>query len=530
MEILCLDTLVKWRGDEETGRDQLDEILREVVVISDSEDEMSEDDTDDSSIAEIMPARTTIPIRTSGNVPPLGQTGPGGLRSPRAAQIQNGPKSKGNVQKNNGKKAFAKKNKKEKRGFKRYNAWQEAIERYRGDRGPEPQRNPSVQHPDHPTRNSQPPRARTALPQTPMDFDDDFQPTSQGAGPAPNENGYVRHAQALRRPMLNTGPHSYSLPTRQPVVEKVMSPAYRQSPNVSDPRRPGDLATNPLQDMLVRSIEPISPNAMKPAFVRAVPPRSQGYGNYPPIRSNIQNSPRNLSPLRGPVLREEPPLSGRRVAEYFPTGIQAPGSYRDDRGLGTSAIPRERGHLAAVDSYSAPISPLYHPGTRPLEPNRISLAPARPLYRDEARPGGRSNPIIMEDRGGFYEMVPSRPEAVRTYSGSVEVHRVVRGQRPPEPHRIVSSDEGSRILRESQGRAGVQVIPITRGQPMHPDSRPHFVPANNEIGHPVSDGVIRVRTMESERRPPFEQRYRTPESRPVSGNPMTPQYQSNGEV
>ncbi|CAK7228858.1 hypothetical protein SEUCBS140593_007051 [Sporothrix eucalyptigena] len=50
---LCLDVLVKWRGDEETGRDQLDEILREVIVISDSEgeddDDNGEDDEADSS-------------------------------------------------------------------------------------------------------------------------------------------------------------------------------------------------------------------------------------------------------------------------------------------------------------------------------------------------------------------------------------------------------------------------------------------------------------------------------------------------
>ncbi|KAI9738490.1 MAG: hypothetical protein M1818_005387 [Claussenomyces sp. TS43310] len=45
VESLCLDILVKWRGDEETGRDQLDEVLREIVVISDSEeDEDSEED------------------------------------------------------------------------------------------------------------------------------------------------------------------------------------------------------------------------------------------------------------------------------------------------------------------------------------------------------------------------------------------------------------------------------------------------------------------------------------------------------
>src|SRR5450432_2658834 len=48
VEPLCLDILVKWRGDEETGRDQLDEILREIVVIDDSD----EDDDDESESEE----------------------------------------------------------------------------------------------------------------------------------------------------------------------------------------------------------------------------------------------------------------------------------------------------------------------------------------------------------------------------------------------------------------------------------------------------------------------------------------------
>ncbi|KAK4162273.1 hypothetical protein QBC43DRAFT_80821 [Cladorrhinum sp. PSN259] len=47
VETLCLDFLVKWRGDEETGRDQLDEILCEVIVISDSENSDSESDDDE---------------------------------------------------------------------------------------------------------------------------------------------------------------------------------------------------------------------------------------------------------------------------------------------------------------------------------------------------------------------------------------------------------------------------------------------------------------------------------------------------
>lgn len=49
VEPVCLDFILKWRGDEETGRDQMDEILREIVVITDSDDssENSDDDEDD---------------------------------------------------------------------------------------------------------------------------------------------------------------------------------------------------------------------------------------------------------------------------------------------------------------------------------------------------------------------------------------------------------------------------------------------------------------------------------------------------
>ena len=49
VEPVCLDVLVRWRGDEETGRDQMDEILREVVIITDSEEEEEDSSSDEES-------------------------------------------------------------------------------------------------------------------------------------------------------------------------------------------------------------------------------------------------------------------------------------------------------------------------------------------------------------------------------------------------------------------------------------------------------------------------------------------------
>ncbi|KAI0025670.1 hypothetical protein F4780DRAFT_218922 [Xylariomycetidae sp. FL0641] len=75
----CLDIIVKWRGDEETGRDQLDEILREVVVISedegsdddDNEDETETDSTDseDIRIVDARPAASNTHPQTLMRAP-----------------------------------------------------------------------------------------------------------------------------------------------------------------------------------------------------------------------------------------------------------------------------------------------------------------------------------------------------------------------------------------------------------------------------------------------------------------------------
>ncbi|KXJ97151.1 hypothetical protein Micbo1qcDRAFT_5825 [Microdochium bolleyi] len=68
----CLDVIVKWRGDEETGRDQLDEILREVIEISDSEDESGEESSGLQSPDYVLTDRSAAasPMAVSISRPP----------------------------------------------------------------------------------------------------------------------------------------------------------------------------------------------------------------------------------------------------------------------------------------------------------------------------------------------------------------------------------------------------------------------------------------------------------------------------
>lgn len=138
VEPVCLDFIVKWRGDEETGRDQMDEILREVVIITDSEesDESSEEDSSDEEGEVSSSSSESIPELTSGNQnrPPPGpnRLAPG-LTAQRNCTLERGitalddislseqqPKTSTNVQTD----------KRTQRGFKRYQAaWDDAIHR-----------------------------------------------------------------------------------------------------------------------------------------------------------------------------------------------------------------------------------------------------------------------------------------------------------------------------------------------------------------------------------------------------------------
>ncbi|KAK4139825.1 uncharacterized protein C8A04DRAFT_15505 [Dichotomopilus funicola] len=69
VESLCLDILVKWRGDEETGRDQLDEILCEVIVISDSESDESDDEDDEAEEEDGSAASSAVSSSVDGGAP-----------------------------------------------------------------------------------------------------------------------------------------------------------------------------------------------------------------------------------------------------------------------------------------------------------------------------------------------------------------------------------------------------------------------------------------------------------------------------
>ncbi|KAF5027774.1 hypothetical protein F66182_104 [Fusarium sp. NRRL 66182] len=471
VEALCLDTLVKWRGDEESGRDQLDEILREVVVISDSEGEESGEETDDSSVEDVV-FQATNNIR-SGPVQNISsQVGTSHNQSPR---INSGPKAAVTPNpKRKGKKAKRKTSaeKKGQRGFKRYQAWQDALDRYRNEQDPASQSPPGPPS----TYTHAPPPASTVVHMV-----EEFPAASQlrliseRAGPAPYENGYVG------KPHYPTNGHFMG---ESRVARKVKSPFF-EAPSTT--HLPVPSTADRLQDMLVQSIEPVSPNAMKPSFVRAVPPRGQGYTNEPSISSSLQHPPIMSSPSRGVDMRGEPmQISRTTVNEDSPYGdrrYNGPGQVvlqpRQEpsssyHGSGMSNIPsyryetRSRG-IPNTSSYR------YEIRSRGMQnPTRI-LVSRRP-YKEAQRLGDRDTPIVMEDRGGFFERVPvhSTGNHPASHDGGITDYKrpVPEPYSAPENYLAVPWQGGPRMLQDNRTNADVEMIPIDR-VPL--EVRPHHV-------------------------------------------------------
>ncbi|KAH7133331.1 hypothetical protein B0J13DRAFT_587607 [Dactylonectria estremocensis] len=531
VEGLCLDTLVKWRGDEETGRDQLDEILREVVVISDSEDEDFGQDTDESSVEEIEPPLTAAVLtRVESNA--SGQAGLSRLRSPRTTVNHTGPltraKSKGKAGKANRKNLSDKKGQ---RGFKRYHAWQEAIRRYREEQEPEPRLSPMGITPNYAPRRQL--ILGPAAPYTPHEFPDpsELRITSKDAGPVPTENGYVVQQPSYSGQSMKPARHSYSPRPRPPMHDKVMSP--QTHPSGQSPHQPVSRVNTHLQDMLVRSIEPASPESMRPSFIRTVPSRSQGFGNGSPARSSMQYSPRGPSPLRGVIVRDEPIFPRRRLMRDQPLlGAKPLAGYHDDHRGQMPNVSHEQRHVPTCGGFAVSNSPLYRSDVGPLESDQPpTLVPSWRPFENVPRPGETSSPVLMADRGGFFERVATHPDGAHPLPRATEIIEYRQPtnevQRAPEPHRVVSWHEGSRILRGGQGSARVEVIPIAsapfgrapRTVLADPAVIEQRAPAHRALGQVVDDG----------RYPIYPGRTRF-EPRPVSGSHFVPRQEVYREV
>ncbi|TQS37939.1 hypothetical protein Golomagni_01568 [Golovinomyces magnicellulatus] len=141
VEPLCLDIILKWRGDEENGRDQMDEILREVVIITDSESENEDDHSSPKIDSSEEEAVIFLSDQSRPNFQPELRNLPQGtvtvpVRTARGSSPENGLgralpsfSTRKSVSKTRDRRA--------RRGFKRYQAaWEQAVNRQKKSLSP----------------------------------------------------------------------------------------------------------------------------------------------------------------------------------------------------------------------------------------------------------------------------------------------------------------------------------------------------------------------------------------------------------
>ncbi|KAK4042269.1 hypothetical protein C8A01DRAFT_14047 [Parachaetomium inaequale] len=309
VESLCLDILVKWRGDEETGRDQLDEILCEVIVISDSESDESDDDEDEddsstvssgdeSSVDRVMrdngTARATLPPVDPAPAPLATNSSRNeGLRANHAPQKVNKPSRK---DRRTAKWA--------QRGFGRYQAardqaWHQAVERQRlGNDGPMPSNGPTAMdrsdsHGPQPWRTGEPGRADPGMTAFRNPAAPPYPAHLAYGAPMPSVDVSRDPGNRVHEPQRTISAPTYHMPQQvriqenppngfRPIVGSRTAPYG--APEVERVSYHGE----DLKDFLVQSIEPASPQApsLPPRFPALYRPAGPGlpHGGQSPVR------------------------------------------------------------------------------------------------------------------------------------------------------------------------------------------------------------------------------------------------------
>ncbi|KAK0386353.1 hypothetical protein NLU13_6190 [Sarocladium strictum] len=456
VEALCLDILVKWRGDEETGRDQLDEILQEVVVISDSED--SEDDEadesaldSDSSVEIISPPARPGPLSFG---PDAG--GPAQTKQPLNPRHLH-PNPIAGVPRPERARAPGKK---EQRGFKRYRAWQEAIQRSRAGEHIEahheeqlsgaPIMYKSTSHGPYPHTSG---RA--------------FLPAESHNMPQSKFGAYLAepsHGHEISSPEISF--ESRALFNERRPLDYGLQPRMESAP----PQRP---LSPPIQDrfkdLLVQSIEqPNSPEVISPSFVRPIPSKSPELRNFVTLYEDPARPPPGIVG-NVPVVNPQGSPHDRRGGEQLRHQAGFPGGFIQvsRRIPGDAHPPHLPGH--GLTEPSVPQSRV-----RPRGNDR--LGDGRPAKRPQLEPSPLARPpdrFYMEDRGGFYEKVLLHPEGSRSVPPDPGFI-VIRRQAEPEikADRVVSFEEGRRLRHER----GVEIIPLPHEPNLAPGHAPYRAP------------------------------------------------------
>ncbi|KAK6084939.1 hypothetical protein SCUP234_03122 [Seiridium cupressi] len=470
----CLDTIVKWRGDEETGRDQLDEILREVIEISDDED--TEDDTSEEEAAHrfsrartregMQPTTARVRVIVQEAIPPPGVAA---ARTPRRE-----PSVVSLTSPVQPRKLTRKERKAAKQTQQRFKRYAQVAQTFRHE--PEAPMSPRDGHRSDDVPDSGMPGSRH--PELLREPGREFVPSS-GAPPFEGERSYHDGSYGPPRPR---GQSPVFIRVADHNGPKVGPTAGRQSHGGPIPLSP---MRSQFQDLLVPSIEPRSPDVIRNHEQRS---------SYFSKETNQMNG---LPPAHPRTMIEQPVGRPPHVfSSYVPAAedmsskrrrvISQPDSHLDlFSGAGFIQVHREpERHVAPVprEYYARSRSPpVYVPETANGNSGAVVYrSRTNPVYvderaandRDQAALRSREHPIILDAPRQGSRMVDTRqyrgvPDYGQRSHGRPEVLHEIPVQEirrvSGRPQVIYMEEPDPRLVRMREypvGRRSPRLVPV----------------------------------------------------------------------
>jgi len=514
VEPVCLDFIAKWRGDEETGRDQLDEILREVIVISDSEsdDESGEEETTSAaSESEIAnPYGTRAALRGSGIYRKRrdrhNRTRSNKHRANEATQ-RTDPPGTGPRRDDVG---VAEK--KARSHFKRYDQqaavlrrerWQDAIQR---QHGPASGSHSVSGHPLGQDFGGSPrgvPVIRRSLREIRAPYEAVPATLSESQNIGESRSIFTERPELRHRPSASAhSPRAVGqtpLPFAHPGHARVVSGGSRAAYEVlegrsREPTWSGPRSNTPgLQDFLLPSIEPPSPHVDRPSEVnpvrtvdalrptRRVPepivvyPRSH-HGTHMAIGDEYHGAGSRI--VDEVVYSQAPPIQGQSASRPLIVSDSSPASLRHHPQPGPEFVHRHESvqHDRPV-GVAAPASVRYH--YIDSDGTILREDPRRPIDLEEwSRPSDRVHLVPRLGHDGSLADRPRENFVAQRYSDADmregrRQHRSVTSYAPgygEDPHDAMVIDHAPRPQPMPQQRE-VRIIKLSHNEARDPLSR-----------------------------------------------------------
>ncbi|KAK8862943.1 hypothetical protein PGQ11_009178 [Apiospora arundinis] len=506
VEQTCLDVIVKWRGDEETGRDQLDEILREVIEISDSEDGSEDESSGAEAASAAMPA-PALPRNMSlapENIRPEHSLA---VREQRRDPQMTEHMTPGQIRK------MTRKERKSARKAQRFRRYAAVAEGFSND----PNTNEQARNqPNGTLADSTVDRARSVAHHQSgvdrgafagaMEVEHQHQPELWQTAPSA-QNTPVERGNGIVPPVLrhNGGVNYQQPPTfirvRESPAPKVGSSAERRA---IDPA-PLSPVRHSLNDMVIPSIEPMSPN--RPVNIdqglRAHPGVLHPYADIPRVVSRtIVHEPVGYVRRGSPVFNEDAEDGAskrRRMFSQYPGDAQAMSDagfiriVREPRAV--QYMPEGQGdpyHVAPGRHIQRPRSPIVYAGDAayPTHEAGPSRSRANPIVIGSPNSAGRGI-----DAGGPLYVGNDRQAQRRVVAQDApfrETHRLSGG-----PRVIYIDDSPPLRTRQYDEVRPAPIAPSYRyapSQDTQPATRPYETPVYRTVSyHDYQPAVVNER-------------------------------------